>query len=56
MTMTNSMDSQAFNVFIEKFLVPQLWSKAVVVMDNLPAHKLASIELMIEAVGAKVLC
>ena len=56
MTMINSMDIQAFNVFIEKFLVPQLWSKAVVVMDNLPAHKLASIELMIEAVGAKVLC
>ncbi len=25
-------------------------------MDNLPAHKLASIEPMIESVGAKVLC
>jgi len=34
MTMNNSMDSQAFDVFIEKFLVPQLWSR-VVVMDNL---------------------
>jgi len=30
--------------------------RAVVVMDNLPAHKLASIAPMIEAVGAKVLC
>lgn len=56
MTMNNSMDSIAFDVFIEKFLVPQLWSGAVVVMDNLPAHKLASIEPMIEAVGAKVIC
>lgn len=56
MTMNNSMDSQAFDVFIEKFLVPQLWPGAVVVMDNLPAHKLASIAPMIEAVGAKVLC
>ncbi len=55
MTMNNSMDSQAFNVFIEKFLLPQLWSKAVVVMD-IPADKLASIEPMIKAVGAKVLC
>jgi hypothetical protein len=35
MTMDNSMDSQAFEVFIEKCLVPQLWSGAVVVMDNL---------------------
>jgi len=33
----------------------QLWSGAVVVMDNLPAHKPASIALMIEAAGAKVL-
>lgn len=42
MTMNNSMDSKAFEVFIEQFLLPQLWSGAVVVMDNLPAHKLAS--------------
>lgn len=56
MTMNNSMDSIAFDVFIEKFLGPQLWSGAVVVMDNLPAHKLASIGPMIEAVGAKVIC
>jgi transposase len=40
----------------QKFLVPQLWSGAVVIMDNLPAHKLASIEPMIESVGAKVIC
>ena len=34
MTLDNSMDSNAFNVFIEKLLVPQLWSGAVVIMDN----------------------
>jgi transposase len=56
MTMNDSMDSQAFDVFIEKFLAPKLWTGAVVVMDNLPAHKLASIEPMIKAVGAKVIC
>ena len=56
MTMDNSMDGKAFEVFIEKCLVPQLWSGAVVVMDNLPAHKRASIVPMIEAIGAKVLC
>ncbi|GAX45736.1 transposase [Tolypothrix sp. NIES-4075] len=52
MTMNDSMVSIAFDVFIEKFLAPNLWTGAVVVMDNLPAHKLASIEPMIEAVGA----
>lgn len=36
MTMNDSMDGQAFAVFIEKFLCPQLWPGAVVVMDNLP--------------------
>jgi transposase len=56
MTMDNSMDSQAFEVFIDKCLVPQLWSGAVVVMDNLPAHKVDSIKPMIEAVGASILC
>ena len=39
-----------------KCLVPQLWSPAVVVMDNLPAHKVDSIKPMIEAVGASILC
>jgi putative transposase len=38
MTMNASMNGSAFALFIEKFLCPQLWSGAVVVMDNLPAH------------------
>jgi hypothetical protein len=42
-------------VFIEKFLVPELGVGAVVVMDNLPAHKMASIATMIEAVGASII-
>ena len=32
------MDGKAFSVFVEHFLVPNLWEGAVVVMDNLPAH------------------
>jgi putative transposase len=56
MTMNDSMDGQAFALFIEKFLCPQLWAGAVVVMDNLPAHKLASILPMITDVGASVIC
>ena len=56
MTMNDSMDEPAFAVFIEKFFCPQLWSEAVVVMDNLPAHKLTSIVPMIESVGASIIC
>ena len=49
------MDGQAFEVFIQHFLVPKLWDGAVVVMDNLPAHKLAVIEPLMQAAGATVL-
>lgn len=55
MTLNGAMDGDAFEVFIKKCLVPQLWSGAVVVMDNLPAHKLAAIAPLIQAVGANVL-
>jgi len=55
MTLDDSMDGKAFEVFIAKFLVPQLWVGAVVVMDNLPAHKMAAIEPLIQAVGASVI-
>ena len=55
MTLDGAMDGNAFKVFIKPCLLPQLWSGAVVVMDNLPAHKFAAIKPIIEAVGARVL-
>ena len=55
MTLNGSMDGEAFKVFIEHFLVPNLWAGAVVVMDNLPAHKLAAIKPLIQSAGASVL-
>ena len=55
MTMDDSMDGAAFEVYVCQCLVPQLWPGAVVVMDNLPAHKVKAIALLIEAAGAKIL-
>lgn len=55
MTLNGSMDAAAFKVYVSKCLVPQLWKGAVVVMDNLPAHKVEAIAPLIEAVGARVL-
>ena len=40
--------------FIEKVLVPQLWTGAVVVMDNLPAHKVQGVKEAIAKAGAKL--
>ena len=54
MTMNDSMDGQAFAIFIQHFLCPKLWEGAVVVMDNLPAHKLASIKPMIRPLAKKI--
>jgi transposase len=55
MTIDDSMDAAAFQVYVSKMLVPQLWQGAVVVMDNLPAHKVEAIAPLIEAAGARIL-
>lgn len=41
--------------FVEEVLVPQLWPGAVVVMDNLPAHKVEGVREAITAVGAHLI-
>jgi len=55
MTLNGSMDGNTYKVFIEHFLLPQLWAGAVVVMDNLPAHQVKGIKPLIEGVGGSVL-
>ncbi len=55
MTLDGSMDGNAFKVFIKRFLLPQLWVGAVVVIDNLPAHNVEEVESLIKSVGASVL-
>nr|RNJ64767.1 MAG: transposase [Leptolyngbya sp. IPPAS B-1204]RNJ65431.1 MAG: transposase [Leptolyngbya sp. IPPAS B-1204]RNJ65988.1 MAG: transposase [Leptolyngbya sp. IPPAS B-1204]RNJ66563.1 MAG: transposase [Leptolyngbya sp. IPPAS B-1204]RNJ66811.1 MAG: transposase [Leptolyngbya sp. IPPAS B-1204] len=53
-TLGKSMTGEDFKRFVSEHLVPKLWQGAVVVMDNLKAHKVEGIEQMIEAVGARV--
>jgi transposase len=55
MTIDDSMDAAGFKVYVSKCLIPQLWKGAVVMMDNLPAHKVEAIAPLIESVGARVL-
>jgi len=55
MSIEGSVDAATFEVYVSECLVPQLWPGAVVVMDNLPAHKVDLISSLIEAVGARVL-
>jgi transposase len=55
MTFDDSMDATAFKAYVSELLVPQLWEGAVVVMDNLSAHKVEAIAPLIEAAGARIL-
>ena len=46
------MNGEAFLVYVRKVLVPTLRPGDIVVMDNLPAHKVAGVRAAIEAIGA----
>jgi transposase len=45
----------AFETYVDKVLVPELPSGAVVVMDNLSSHKGPRVRALIEAAGASLL-
>ena len=50
-----SVDGLVFNTFIEKLLIPALKPNDVVIMDRLKVHLSASVEKLINNVGAKVI-
>lgn len=50
-----SMKGEQFKQFMREDLAPQLWSGAVVVMDNLPAHKVEGVSEILSEVGARAL-
>ena len=49
------MDGEAFLAYVEQVLVPALSQGDIVVMDNLPAHKVSGVRQLIEAAGADLL-
>lgn len=54
LTFQGGTDSLAFQTYLTKVLVPNLWPGACVVMDNFSSHKVAGIKEAIEAVGARL--
>lgn len=50
-----AVNTEAFVGFVEQFLVPKLRPGQVLVLDNLPAHKSAEVDRLVEAAGARVL-
>ncbi len=49
-----AMDGQGFLTYVEMILVPSLAAGDIVVMDNLPAHKVEGVRQLIEAANAKL--
>jgi len=49
-----AMDGEAFLVYVQKVLAPTLVPGDIVVMDNLPAHKVAGVREAIGAAGAEL--
>ena len=54
MVLDGPMDAVAFEVYIEQVLIPALPPRAIVVMDNLPAHKPAVIGRLLQNAGAEL--
>jgi len=48
------MDGDAFRAYVEQALAPELRPDDVVIMDNLPAHKVHGVREAIEAAGASL--
>lgn len=48
------INRHAFEVYVEKVLVPELRPRDIVVMDNLSSHKGLSVRAMIEQAGASL--
>lgn len=48
------MDGSAFLAYVNQVLVPELTTGDIVVMDNLPTHKVTGVRDAIEAAGARL--
>jgi len=55
MTLDGPMDGETFKAWTEQFLAPVLKPGDLVIMDNLPAHKVTGIREAIEAQDAHLL-
>ena len=55
MVLDGAMNGPAFKAYVEQVLVPELKPGDIVVMDNLPAHKVKGIREAIEGAQASLL-
>jgi len=54
MVLDGPMTGQAFLAYVEQVLIPSLQLDDIIVMDNLPAHKIAAVRAAIDKAGAQL--
>lgn len=54
MVLDGPMNGDAFLAYVTQVLVPTLRRGDIVVMDNLPAHKMTGVRAAIEKAGAQL--
>jgi transposase len=55
LALTGAVDAKMFESYLEQVLLPSLNKGQIVVMDNLPAHKVQSVREMIEGASCELL-
>jgi transposase len=55
MVIDGPMDGDAFRTYVAAILVPELKAGDIVIMDNLPAHRVSGVREAIEQAGARLL-
>ena len=55
MLLDGPMDGDAFLAYVTQVLVPELTPGDIVIMDNLPSHKVNGVKQAVEAAGATLL-
>jgi transposase len=55
MTIDGAIDADVFRTYVSQVLCPTLRKGDIVVMDNLPTHKVSGISELIKKAGAKLL-
>lgn len=54
MVLDGPMDSEAFLAYVEQVLIPELPNDAIVIMDNLSAHKSTRVAQLLTEAGAEL--
>ena len=55
MVLDGAMNGDAFRAYVEQVLVQELAKGDIIIMDNLPAHKVSGVRTAIEGAGARLI-